>query len=66
MFKKLRGLKNEIEAKFIKKDQDQDKELDDLLQKRKRMIALIMYNFPASSDYPGMHSTAARMTMSTS
>ena len=42
MFKKLRGLKNEIEAKFIKKDQDQDKELDDLLQKRKRMIALIM------------------------
>lgn len=44
MFKKLRGLKNELEAKFIKKDQNQeDKELDDLLQKRKRMIALIMY-----------------------
>lgn len=41
MFKKLRGLKNEIENKLIKKDHDMERDLDVLMQKRKRIIALI-------------------------
>lgn len=41
MFKKLRGLKNEIENKLIKKEHDMDKDLEYLMSKRKRTIAII-------------------------
>jgi Mg2+ and Co2+ transporter CorA len=41
MFKKLRGLKNEIENKLIKKDHDMDRDLESLMQSRKRVISII-------------------------
>jgi hypothetical protein len=41
MFKKLRGLKNEIENKLIKKEHDMERDLEVLMKKRKRVIALI-------------------------
>lgn len=41
MFKKLRGLKNEIENKYIKKDHDMERDLEVLMYKRKRVIAIL-------------------------
>jgi hypothetical protein len=41
MFKRFRNLKNEIENKLIKKEVDMDRDLEILLQRRKKMIAVI-------------------------
>lgn len=41
MLKKFRNLKNEIENKLKNKDKEMDTELDVILQKRKRVIAII-------------------------
>lgn len=41
MFKKFRNFKNEIENKLKSKDKDMDSELESIMQKRKRVIAII-------------------------
>lgn len=41
MFKKFKIFKNEIGNKLKNKDKDMDSELEALLQKRKRVIAII-------------------------